>query len=194
LKDKNAFLELKGALEGLLKKLEIRNWKLEITEPQEKYFDEERFLSVIINGEEYGWLGELKETVYNQFNFKNRKVALFEINFDKLVLAAQKVEGVKYAPLPQFPSIIRDLAFEISWNVKWADVCSVILSGAKDPLVRSTEFLSEFGLGDKKSVAFRITYQADRTLKDEEVEVVEKKIIKMLGDKFNARLRAALGK
>ncbi|MDD5289619.1 MAG: phenylalanine--tRNA ligase subunit beta [Patescibacteria group bacterium] len=200
-KDKNAFLELKGVLEGLFKKLETRNWKLVIPSERSEamgsfsYLDKEKLLSIEIDGKEIGFIGELKENIYRQFGFKNRKVALFEINFDKLVLAEQKTEGVKYAPLPQFPSIIRDLAFELDWKVRWSEIVEGILRFAQnDKLIKNVEFLSEFGLGDRKSVAFRIVYQADRTLKEEEVEVVEKKIVEIISKKFNARLRAALGK
>jgi phenylalanyl-tRNA synthetase beta chain len=195
-KDKNALLELKGALEGLLNKLQVTNYELRVTKQECDYLDNEKFLSIEISGKELGWFSELKESVYNQFNFKKRKVALFEINFDKLVLAARESESVKYAPLPQFPSIVRDLAFEVSWDIKWNDIKNEILRRftPQDDNLREVQFLSEFGLGDRKSVAFRIVYQADRTLKEEEVEVVENKIVEMISKKFNARLRAALGK
>ena len=196
LKDKNAFLELKGVMEKLfINGLRITDYELRVTKPELSYLDGEKFLSIEIGGEEYGWLGELKESVYNQFNFKKRKVALFEINFDKLVLAAREFESVKYAPLPQFPAIVRDLAFEMNWQVKWADVSEGILRFAQnDTNIKNVQFLSEFGLGDRKSVAFRIVYQAERTLKDEEVEVVQEKIVEMMKKKFDARLRAALQK
>jgi len=200
-KDKNAFLELKGALEGLFGKLGIKDYKFVIPSERSEAMgslDKEKFLSIELDGEELGWLGELKENIYRQFSFKNRKVALFEINFDKLIkiVGTGRDLSVKYKPLPQFPSIIRDLAFELNWDVKWQNVNDEILRRftPQDDNLREVQFLSEFGLGDRKSVAFRIIYQADRTLKDEEVEVVEKKIIKILGDKFGARLRAALGK
>jgi len=195
-KDKNAFLEAKGTVEKLFDKLGIRNWKLETGTPEEKYLDGEKYLSIMVNGEEFGWLGELKESVYNQFNFKKRKVALFEINFDKLVnrvKADESAHAARYAPLPQFPSIVRDLAFEFGWDVKWADILSAFAKAMADKtfdLIKDIFFLSEFGLGDRKSLAFRITYQADRTLKEEEVEVVEKRIVEMISKKFDAKLRA----
>jgi len=56
-------------------------------------------------------------------------------------------------------------------------------------LIRRIDFLSEYALVDKKSLAFRVVYQAERTLNDEEVNQVEKKIIDKLKKKFGAELR-----
>jgi phenylalanyl-tRNA synthetase beta chain len=41
----------------------------------------------------------------------------------------------------------------------------------------------------KKSLAFHIIYQADRTMKSEEVEEAQNALVKHLGDKFGARVR-----
>jgi len=43
----------------------------------------------------------------------------------------------------------------------------------------------------KKSIAFRLTYQAaDRTLKDEEVDKVQKRILAQLSKELGATLRS----
>ncbi|MBU4482380.1 phenylalanine--tRNA ligase subunit beta, partial [Patescibacteria group bacterium] len=90
----------------------------------------------------------------------------------------------------QFPSIERDIAIEVDWDVKWGEIKNEILKQIQDDIFNKIEFLSEFDLGNKKSLAFRITYQADKTLKDKEVEVVENKIIRLLEKKFGAKLRS----
>ncbi|MFA6390037.1 MAG: hypothetical protein WCW77_05715, partial [Patescibacteria group bacterium] len=46
----------------------------------------------------------------------------------------------------------------------------------------------KFGAG-KKSLAFQVYYSAQRTLTSEEVEEVQKKLVKHLEDKFEAKLR-----
>ena len=58
-----------------------------------------------------------------------------------------------------------------------------------DKLINEVKFLSEYELKDKKSLAFRVVYMADRTLEDSEVVKVEKKILKNLKNKFGAELR-----
>ena len=134
-----------------------------------------------------GWLGEVD---YNQLNFKNKKVALFEINWEKII--GLKPAETKYQSLPQHPSIERDIAIEVDWPVKWADIEQFILTPrtrGKDLMIQDVSFLSEYPLENKKSLAFRIVYQADRTLTNGEVEPVEAKIIKLLETKFKAKLR-----
>ena len=60
---------------------------------------------------------------------------------------------------------------------------------ADENVIKNIIFLSEFDLSEKKSLAFKVIYQADRTLKDEDVKIIENKIIKLLKKKFNAELR-----
>ncbi|MBN1299310.1 MAG: hypothetical protein JW997_06470 [Actinobacteria bacterium] len=44
--------------------------------------------------------------------------------------------------------------------------------------------------GDKKSMAYSLTFQDDlRTLKDTEVDIIVKRIVQTLGRKFGATLR-----
>ncbi len=180
-----AFLTAKGILTG------IAGIETKIGVVPGEFLGEKK-LVVVCKGEIIGWLGEMKEKI------KNKNIVLFEINFDKLmeIVGTGLDLSVKYAPLPQFPVVERDLAFEVGWPVKWEDLSNVILRSVatKDPVFKGIEFLSEFDLGDRKSVAFRIIYGADRTLKDEEVEEVQNKIIKLMEEKFGARLRVALGK
>jgi phenylalanyl-tRNA synthetase beta chain len=190
-KEKEVFLEAKGVLEKMSEISGVKCQFSEIKNLKHNFLNQEKNLDIICHGKNIGWLGEMKEKI------KGKNVALFEINFSQLVEIAEAQSFVaqnKYTPIPTYPAIERDLAFELDWGVKWGNLCDVILSEAKDPVVKKIDFLSEFDLGLKKSVAFRITYQADRTLTDEEVKVVEEKIVKLLEKKFNARLRAALGK
>jgi len=198
-KNRDAFFETKGIIENLFGNLRITDYALspyggspagrQITKFLENYLNNEKCLAVLVGEKQIGWLGELKKDIYSQFNFKNRNICLWEINFDELVDAAKKMPAVKYIPLPQFPAVVRDLAFELDWKVRWADISFVILNLIQDPVINEIEFLSEFDLGSKKSVAFRIIYQANRTLKDEEVEVWQNKIIKLITEKFKAKLR-----
>jgi phenylalanyl-tRNA synthetase beta chain len=49
-------------------------------------------------------------------------------------------------------------------------------------------FGGQIGAG-KKSLAYRLTYQADRTLTDAEVALVREQIVKRLREELNAVLR-----
>ena len=126
-----------------------------------------------------------------QDKIKNKNIGLFEINFSKLCRNdALHCSMLKYQQIPQFPLIERDIAIEVDWDVKWGDVSSAVSKAMADEnVIKNIIFLSEFDLSEKKSLAFKVIYQADRTLKDEDVKIIENKIIKLLKKKFNAELR-----
>jgi len=150
-------------------------------------------LLVYADKENVGWIGEVDYSKLNfsarggpAFGWKNKKVALFEIDWEKIV-ELKPVEK-KYQSLPQYPSIERDISIEVAWPVKWADIIREI-GKIGETLINKIEFLSEYDLASKKSLAFRIVYQAYRTLTNGEVEQIETKIIKLLATKFKAKLR-----
>ena len=181
----DVFLEIKGIVEGMLDKLQI-NSKFQIP----KFLNQEKSLGIFINDEQIGWLGVLKDKI------KNKEVGLFEINFNKLIKIKNNIKCQK---LSQFPSIERDIAIEVDYDVKWGDISSAIFTlasvipakaGIQNSIIKDIIFLSEYDLQNKKSLAFRVIYQANKTLKDKEVEVIENKIIKLLQKKFNAELRS----
>ncbi|OIP56637.1 phenylalanine--tRNA ligase subunit beta [Candidatus Kuenenbacteria bacterium CG_4_9_14_3_um_filter_39_14] len=188
-KNEEPFRQVKGILEEMFNKLQITNYKLQINPKSQipNFINSVRRFELVIGGDVVGWLGEVD---YNQLNFKNKKVALFEINWEKII--GLKPAETKYQSLPQHPSIERDIAIEVDWPVKWADIEQFILTPrtrGKDLMIQDVSFLSEYPLENKKSLAFRIVYQADRTLTNGEVEPVEAKIIKLLETKFKAKLR-----
>ncbi len=198
-KNTDAFLSVKGIIENIFNILQITDYRLQITKTSESYLNSEKSLAVCVGDKQLGWLGELKKEIYQKFNFKNRNICLTEINLTELIAVAKNVSVKKYQPLPQFPEVIRDLAFELDWNVRWGDIYKFILSESprdesKDPVASELNFLSEFDLGAKKSLAFRITYQASRTLTDKEVDLRQEKIIKLVEEKFAGRLRVNLKK
>ncbi|OGG87199.1 phenylalanine--tRNA ligase subunit beta [Candidatus Kuenenbacteria bacterium RIFCSPHIGHO2_02_FULL_39_13] len=190
-KDTQVFLELKGILENF--QFPISNFQTNPKSQIPNFIDSVRCLELVIGGDVIGWLGEVD---YNKLNFsarggpafgwKNKKVAMFEIDWEKF-LQIKRAEK-KYQSLPQYPAIERDISIEVGWQVKWADIIREIWK-IGETLINKIEFLSEYPLNEKKSLAFRIVYQTDRTLTDIEVEQIEQKIIKLLAAKFQAKLR-----
>ncbi|HPA25310.1 MAG TPA: phenylalanine--tRNA ligase subunit beta [bacterium] len=194
-KNTDAFLSVKGIIENIFNILQITDYRLQITKTSESYLNSEKSLAVCVGDKQLGWLGELKKEIYQKFNFKNRNICLTEINLTELIAVAKNVSVKKYQPLPQFPSVVRDLAFELGWSVNWESVNKEILKLVQDDNIKKeTEFLSEFDLGNKKSLAFRIIYQAHRTLTDKEVDNIQEKIIKLITEKFAGKLRVNLKK
>ena len=116
--------------------------------------------------------------------------AVFELDFEKLIKSAQGAK--KYQSIPDYPPIKRDLAFLVDKNITWEQIKQTIID--IDPLIQNIELFDVFDkdkkFGSKKNIAFHIIYQSfDKTLKGEEIDKIQKKIIKTLKENFKARLR-----
>ncbi|OGG90212.1 phenylalanine--tRNA ligase subunit beta [Candidatus Kuenenbacteria bacterium RIFCSPLOWO2_02_FULL_42_16] len=192
-KDGESFSEAKGDLEELARyfKFGFLPWsagKNPFIEFINKIADKEKRLAIIYGKEKIGWLGEINQMAMNYFDIKNKRVAIFEIDLTQILEVKVKEEKT-YEPLPKYPAVERDIAIELGWKVKWTAIEEEVVK-LEPEIVRSAEFLSEYDLGAKKSLAFRVKYQAaDRTLKDEEAVAIESEIVKILGEKFGAKRR-----
>ncbi|MFH1457427.1 MAG: phenylalanine--tRNA ligase subunit beta [Patescibacteria group bacterium] len=179
---KDVFFELKGIIEKFL----VFNFKFQNKSKFNNFnfLNSKKSLDIYLKDKQVGYFGVLENKI------KNKEVGVFELNFDELCghVALQR-SAQKFEKLPQFPAIERDIAVEVGWDIKWCDLKNVIIGQANDSIIKEVNFLSEYDLGDKKSLAFRVIYQTDRTLEDKEVEVIENKIIRLLKNKFNAELR-----
>ncbi|MEA2098347.1 MAG: phenylalanine--tRNA ligase subunit beta, partial [Patescibacteria group bacterium] len=106
----------------------------------------------------------------------------FEIYEESLLEFYSKEKN--FQKINKFPAVELDLSVVFDEEIKWGDIEKIVfVTGGK--LVKSVVpfdiYRGEKIGKDKKSVAFRIFYQAeDRTLKDEEVGVVQEKVIKEL--------------
>jgi len=96
-----------------------------------------------------------------------------------------------YRPLPTTPPAERDLALVLPDGVRAVQVETVLrrVGGLLLESVRTfDEYRSEQVGG--RSVAWRLVFRApDRTLRDEEVEAVVKKIVETLKEELHVRLR-----
>lgn len=127
---------------------------------------------------EIGFLGE-----------KDENTAYFELDLDFLLKEEKKTR--EYKKIVYYPSIKRDLAFLVDKNVSWKQIHQVLKN--LDELIVEMEPFDIFEdkeFGDKCNLGFHVTYQSsDRTLKTEEVERIQKRIIGAMKEKFNAQLR-----
>lgn len=176
--DEGLFYKFKGGIEAFLEKLGCNKLSYkEIKNPGELWH-KGRSAEIICQREAIGKAGEIHPAVLSAFDLKI-KVLYFEIHFEKLIKTCAK--EVKYKRINKFPKIELDLSVIFDEGVKWEDIRNIVLKAGKN-LVRNIEPFDVYrGRGldkNKKSVAFRITYQAgDRTLTDGEVAAVQEKII-----------------
>ena len=116
-----------------------------------------------------------------------------ELDLDALARAGSDRRSMTAAPLPRYPSNVRDLAVVVDAALPAAAVRGTIRSVAPDTLVDVHEFDRYEGQGipaGRLSLAFRLTFRAaDRTLTDSEVQRAMDAIVAALESAHQAALR-----
>jgi len=115
---------------------------------------------------------------------------VLELDLERLVKAV--VEEKEYEPLSKFPSIDRDISVLVSTDVRVGDILDIIQGVEPEHVddVDLIDFYEDEKFGGKKSLTFRIVFQAkDKTLTDAEADKELQKIIKVLMEKVGAELR-----
>jgi phenylalanyl-tRNA synthetase beta chain len=120
-----------------------------------------------------------------------REAAVLEISLDKLIRLNDEGNVRKYEEEAKFPSVVRDLAFVLPEKILYSELRGEMLKF--DHLIKEAEVFDVYQ-GDQlgeglKSLAFHVVYQADRTLTGDEVENLQKSLLKHLAEKFDAKLR-----
>ena len=109
--------------------------------------------------------------------------------------AVQTEDPRRYVPIPQFPSVTRDLAFTLSAAVPAAEVEGTIRSAAPPILsmVRLFDVYEGEGVEQgQRSLAWHLVFRApDRTLTDREVDDAISAILRRLEEGLDVRIRTS---
>lgn len=149
-----------------------------------------RSADVLLNGVAWGWLGELDRSVTDQLDLRDAVVAA-EVSLT--VLEATADLRPRFAELPVFPTISRDLNFVLNDEVTWSQI-ETIVSSAAGPHLESLTFSGQYRgpqlPADKKSYLLTLHYRAaDRTLTNDEVEAAQQAVIRACEEQVGAKLR-----
>jgi phenylalanyl-tRNA synthetase beta chain len=184
------FYDMKGVIESLLIGINICE---AVYEPVEHptYYPGRTARLVIGDQKAVGVFGEVHPLVRERYNFPDQPVLAAEFDFEALLALAPGASRV--SDIPRFPVVAEDIALVVDEQLPAEKVRTTILAaGAGTSLVNVQVFDvfkgSQLGAG-KKSLAYRLTYQADRTLTDAEVAKVREKIVKQLDEELNIVLR-----
>jgi len=184
------FYYLKGILESLFDSLNITDYGL-VPETAHPVFHPGRAARIQLAGETAGIIGEIHPSAAENYRL-NERVYAMELSLEEIIGASDMRR--EYRPLPKYPAVERDIAIVLSKDVPSAEIYRVIRKNGGELLERINLFDIYQGTQIKegfKSMAFALRFQAaDRTLTDEEVNLVYKRIQKALADSFQAELRA----
>jgi phenylalanyl-tRNA synthetase beta chain len=180
------FFAAKGMVEGLINRLGIN---VSFEPHSDESLTSAKQAAIVIEGNRLGVVGELHPRVADNFEIAE-PVYLFEINVTELLPHTTTYRT--FQPIPRFPGTVRDLALVVDAAITHQQVYSIITGF---PLVKEVNIFDVYSGKQvpqgKKSLAYRLVYQSpERTLTDEEVDKVQKKILSKLAQVLGATLRA----
>lgn len=182
------FFNLKGIVENLAGRLGIAKAKYErVTD--DASFHPGKTAALKVRKDILGVFGEIHPDIAENYGIeKNCYVA--QINLDLLGQLANVKR--KYSALPKYPAVTRDIAVLVDREILVGEIEESIKKAGGN-LLESYKLFDVYQgeqiPADKKSVAYALTYRADKTLTDKEVNKVHDKIQRSLEHKLGAQLR-----
>jgi phenylalanyl-tRNA synthetase beta chain len=181
------FYYLKGILEGLALEfgleLEYRSAK------NQSLLHPGRSADVYLQNQCIGFLGEMHPSLEKEWGLE--RVVLFELEFTSLF--ARMRQTVRAHSIPRFPAIQRDLAVVVDLETQ-ADAVMSKMRKLGGELLQQVEIFDVYTgkpiPDDRKSLAFMLRYQSlERTLTDEEVNILNSRILEGIQQEFAAEWR-----
>lgn len=185
------FYDLKGIVETLG---DLAGVRIEARESDRRTFHPGRRMELVLaqDGVEksLGWLGEILPSITEGLGSKRRAYAA-EIDLAPLVESAARV--ARFEEIPRHPAVKRDTAVVVSESVRESDVRKAILAAAGE-LMETVEVFDLYR-GEQipkgtKSLAYGMIFRSEsRTLKEEEVDSIQRRIEERLSQEFGAKIR-----
>lgn len=196
------FYSLKGVLEELFKVLGIKDVRF-ASESAYRTYHPGRCARISVRSkiqtaegaeplyDELGIMGEIHPDVAEKYGMNGVRIYCCELMLDAVRRHSDRT--VVYKPLPKYPSTSRDIALLVDEGMEVGKIEEVIKQYAGS-ILESVKLFDVYRGKQveegKKSVAFALTYRdKDKTLTDDEVAKVHRKVIEALKEKLNAVLR-----
>lgn len=183
-----SFFDARGAAEQVLGRF---NLSADFVPCEHPVFSPGRAAAVLVGENLIGAVGQLNPAVLERFSIDGEAHAVL-LNLDRLL--AGVAGPTQFESLPRYPAVLRDLSIVIDPIHPSARVEELIHSAGK-PLVESVRLVDEYRgdqvPDDMRGLTYAITYRdSDRTLTEKAVERRHRGVVKALGAKFGAKLRA----
>ena len=184
------FYDLKGRIELLLAGLRLTDVVYAPADSVE-YLHPGKAAEIRVGGATVGVFGELHPLVKDKYDFEDAPVLTAEFDLEALRQAASS--GYELAPVPDVPPVLEDIALILDESIPAAQVEALIRQTGGKVLTRVKLFDvyrgEQIGAG-KKSLAYSLTYQAEKTLTDKEAAAIRTKIVRRLENELGAKLRS----
>ena len=186
------FFDMSGVIEELL----IRDLKCtdyNLIPKEHKWFIPTMSGEIVIFGEKIGIIGRLHPKLLKLFDISG-EVYFLDIDIRKtLKLVKERVKKQKLKDIGKYPAVFRDLALVCSNNIEFSKVIKSI--SKFNNIIQNVSVVDRY-VGEqveegKQSIAISITYyDPNKTLREEDINSVEKSLLEMLKTRFDINLRA----
>ncbi len=178
---------VKGIADAIFSLTGVRNYQFTTSENEEL----NECLISSVNGVNIGICGSVKKSQLEIFSIK-QPVFFLSIDWDKL-LSFTNNNDISFEPVSKFPQVQRDLSILIDKTISYAEIENVVKSLHIKKLknIQLFDVFENEKLGEnKKSLAINFTFlDKEKTMTDDEIEVMMNKIISNLENKLNAIIR-----
>lgn len=186
------FFDLKGVIETLVGRLGFGAQQVEFRAHADAASFGPRCAELWIDGARVGVLGEIHPRVRANFDIPFGRVCAAELHVKPLVRPHFTLNPMR--PISPYPAVVEDLAFEVAEEVTVRRVEDAIRK-AGGYLLREVELFDIYRganlAENRKSLAFRLTYQGDeRPLGEREVAALRKRVIEAVQRDTGAALRS----
>ena len=140
----------------------------------------------------FAYFGELHPAVLSALNVRERMCAA-EVFLDRIPAPRNKGTEKAFLALNPLQPLSRDFAFMVGRDVAAADLVRAAM-GADKKMITAAEIFDVYQgdnvAADQKSVALNVSIQPqEKSMTDEEIEALSKKIINSIETKTGAKLR-----
>jgi len=181
-----------------LNEIGLNNLKIVVSNRTKKWYHPGRsgLLSLgSTNGPELAYFGEIHPSIIKKLDLRTDNVLGFEVFLDNIPESRKKIREVK----PQFivsdyQKVVRDFAFVIDEKYKSSEIVNLVQNVDKE-LIKNVKIFDVYQGGNidsgKKSIAFSVTLEPkDKTLGENDIDQISKKIISTVQESTGATLRS----
>ena len=183
------FYTLKGLIENVLETSSINRYDI-VRETENESYHTGRCANIKVGIDVIATIGEVHPEVLDNYGIEKRAY-LAEVNLSKVTKYSKA--NKKYVEVPKFPAVERDIALIVDEKIEVGQIEKIITKKAKKLLEKMQLFdiYRNEKLGEnKKSVAYSLIFRdKNRTLSDDEINVVMENVISELQKTLNAELR-----
>jgi len=181
-----------------LSEIGIDDSKISVSDKNKKWYHPGRsgLLSLgSLNGPELAYFGEIHPSIIKKLDLRTDNVLGFEIFLDNIPEPRKKIREAKSQFIvSDYQKVVRDFAFVIDEKYSSGEIINLVKKIDKE-LIKDVKIFDVYQgdniSSDKKSIAFNVTLEPkDKTLSDNDIEQISKKIISVVQESTGATLRS----